>query len=162
MPKKMNIIVKESLTELRKLQLNQTNPTLIGRIQMLILAKNGTYNYQTDLANALQYSLRAVHDWVNWYKKDGLKGLLTYDRGGKPAAIQGAVYDQVKAKLEDPNNQITSYSELQSFVADLGVDIKYKALYKFVNQHFKAKLKVGRKSNIKKDEAAVAVFKNNT
>jgi len=41
------------------------------------------------------------------------------------------------------------------------VVIKYKAFYKFVNHHFDVELKVGRKKNIKKDAAAVAVFKNN-
>lgn len=62
--------------------------------------------------------------------------------------------------MKDPNNQISSYQELQQYQSGLGVDIKYKALYKFVREHFKARLKVGRRSNIKKDGAAVAVFKN--
>ena len=163
MPKKISIIVKESVRELRNLQLNQTNPSLLGRIQMLILLKSEQYIYQTDLAEALDYSLGAVHIWINKYKEKGLEGLLAFKRGGKrPAAINGEVYNKVKAQLENPNNQITSYAELQSYISALGVDIKYKALYKFVNEHFKARLKVGRKSNIKKDEAAVAVFKNDT
>jgi len=36
--------------------------------------------------------------------------------------------------------------------------MKYKALYKFVNYHFDVKFKVVRKSNVKKDEAAVVVL----
>jgi len=39
--------------------------------------------------------------------------------------------------------------------------MNYKDNYKFVNHHINVKLKVGRTANIKKDEAAVVVFKNN-
>jgi len=48
-----------------------------------------------------------------------------------------------------------------AFVNQLGVEMNHKANYKFVNHHFNIKLKAGRTANIKKDEAAVVVFKNN-
>lgn len=163
MPKQLKIEVKESLSELYALQKSQSSRTLINRIQMLILLKKGDFKYHTELEDALPFKVRTIKDWIKNYKTGGLPTLLVDDRGGnRQAAIVGDVYDEVQSLLQNSNNQITSYVELQAFIADLGVDIKYKALHKFVNQHFNTRLKVGRKSNIKKDEAAVAVFKNDT
>lgn len=161
MPKQLDLPVKESLKELREIQLQQKNNSLINRIQMLILIKQGTCRYQTELREALPYGLRSIVDWIKLYREGGLDNLLNYNRGGnRSAAIQGDIYQDVKALLNDPNNGITSYIELQEYLAEKGVVIKYKALYKFVKHHFNPKLKVGRKSNVKKDETAVAVFKN--
>lgn len=163
MPKQLQIEIRESLSYLYALQKAQSNRTLINRIQMLILLKKGNFKYQTELEDALPFNVRSIKDWIKKYKTGGITDLLSDGRGGnRSAAIDGEAYDKLQAHLQNPNNQTTSYTQLQSFVADMGIDIKYKALYKFVNQHFKTKLKVGRKSNIKKDEAAVAVFKNDT
>lgn len=162
MPKQLEIEVKESLNYLYRLQKQHANRTLFNRIQMLILLKTKKIKYITELSDGLPYSLRSIKGWVKTYKAKGLEALLADGRGAnRPAAICGQAYTKLKELLENPNNQITSYGELLAFVQQLGVVIKYKAFYKFVNHHFDVKLKVGRKSNIKKDAAAVAVFKNN-
>lgn len=161
MPKQLEIEVVESLVELYSLQNKQPNRSLINRVQMLILLKKGNIKYHTELEESLPFNIRTIKDWMKMYRQGGLSQLLSFNQGGnRSAAIQGEVYDKLGAVLKDPNNQICSYQELQQYVAGLGVEIKYKALYKFVREHFKVKLKVGRKSNIKKDDAAVAVFKN--
>lgn len=163
MPKQLEITVEQSLKELYQLQNEKRNRTLTNRIQMLILLKTKDFKYITELADALPFSLTCIKGWIKTYKAAGLKALLSDDRGdNRQAAISGEVYNKLQALLNNPNNGITSYGELLAFVEQLGVAIKYKALHKFVNHHFDVKLKVGRKSNIKKDEAAVAVFKNNS
>jgi len=163
MPKKLDLEVKESREELLELQAKQTNSSLINRIQMLLLIKQGSFSYQTELSNALPYNLRAIVSWLKLYREGGIDALLTYERGGnRRAALSGKVYEQVKELLNDPKSAITSYIELHEFVKGQGVDIKYKALYKFIREHFNPRFKVGRKSNVKKKETAVAVFKNAT
>ena len=130
---------------------------------MLILLKTNSFKYITELTACLPFSLTCIKRWVKTYKTGGLQALLCDDRGdNRQAAISGEVYTKLETLLNDPNNGITAYGDLLAFVKQLEVEMKYKALYKFVNHHFDVKLKVGRKSNVKKDEAAVAVFKNNS
>ena len=130
---------------------------------MLILLKTKKIKYITELSDGIPCSLRSIKGWVKTYKAKGLEALLADGRGAnKPAAIYGQVYTKLGELLNDPNNQITSYGELLAFVNQLGVEMKYKAFYKFVNHHFDVKLKVGKTANVKKDKAAVVVFKNNS
>lgn len=42
---------------------------------------------------------------------------------------------------------------------ELGIDKEYHAINKYLKRNFGTKLKVGRKSHVKKDDAAIAVFK---
>ena len=63
-------------------------------------------------------------------------------------------------KLNDPKNGIRGYSELLEWVKEeLGKDMKYITLVKYTEFHFGSKIKVARKSHVKKDEEAVASFK---
>ena len=48
---------------------------------------------------------------------------------------------------------------LQWVNKELGKPIKYKALYAYVKRHFGTKIKVARKSHIKKDPKAVDLLK---
>ncbi len=161
MPKKIELEIKEDLNYLLDERRRASNDIISSRIQMLILIKQGTYCYLTEVSKALSRHIRTVHNWVTMYRDKGIEGLLGFERGGnRKAVIQGDMYEELKLMLADPTNQITSYVELHQWLKDKGVEIKYKAMYKFVRAHFKTKLKVGRKSNIKKDKRAVALFKN--
>ncbi len=63
-------------------------------------------------------------------------------------------------KLKDPKNGIRGYTELLEWVRkELFKDMKYITLVKYTQRHFGSKIKVARKSHVKKDEEAVAAFK---
>ncbi|MDQ3844805.1 MAG: hypothetical protein M3342_12440 [Bacteroidota bacterium] len=62
--------------------------------------------------------------------------------------------------MSSPAEGFTSYKQVQQWLTDtFGIEMKYQALYQFVQRNFKVKLKVARKSPIHKAPAAEAVFK---
>ena len=98
------------------------------------------------------------------YREKGLAGGLQIDPGGnkREPAIRGSVLEALKAKLSDPLNYFTSYKQIQQwFEKEHGISLKYEYVHKFVHRHLGAKLKVVRKSNIKKDPAKEEKFKKN-
>ncbi|MBK8444601.1 MAG: winged helix-turn-helix domain-containing protein [Sphingobacteriales bacterium] len=53
-----------------------------------------------------------------------------------------------------------SYKEAQQWLkSELGIEKQYNTVRMYLKRNFGTKLKVGRKSHIKKDEAAVDTFK---
>ncbi len=69
-------------------------------------------------------------------------------------------HQKMAMKLNDPKNGIRGYKELLEWVnKELSKDMKYITLVKYTERHFGSKIKVARKSHIKKDEEAVTTFK---
>jgi hypothetical protein len=57
-------------------------------------------------------------------------------------------------------NEISGYTKLLEWVqSELNKEMKYITLLKYVQRKFKTKIKVARKSHIKKDKKAVDTFK---
>ena len=66
----------------------------------------------------------------------------------------------LKEQLHKPDNGMVGFTELLAwFNSRCGTDINYKTFHGFVVRKFKAKIKVARKSHLKKDEEAVFAFK---
>ena len=67
---------------------------------------------------------------------------------------------QIQERLSDPKNAFTSYKQAVEWInTTFGMAKSYPAINNMLKQRFGTKLKVGRKSHVKKDEAAGAVFK---
>ena len=80
--------------------------------------------------------------------------------GYKPSKITYEQEQALKEKLNDPHNGIVGFIELLDwFDKTFQTNINYKTFHGFVVRKFKAKIKVARKSHIKKDEQAVEAFK---
>ena len=63
-------------------------------------------------------------------------------------------------KLGDESNGIVGFNELLDwFDKKFKTEINYKTFHGFVVRKFKAKIKVARKSHIKKDPEAIEAFK---
>ena len=71
MPKKLTIVVKESIKELKGLQKQQ--PYNYNRLQMLILIKENVIVSKDGLATALSVSNKSVHVWRTRYNEGGLE-----------------------------------------------------------------------------------------
>lgn len=158
-----HIIVKESITELRVLQ--RKNGELIGkRLQMLIEIKRHqkTGISKRDLSEITGINHNSIVKWRNQYNKDGIQVLLQHGRVGgfKKSVVTKEEHQRIEQILHDPNNGIRGYSELLEWVrTELFKDMKYITLLKYAQRHFGSKIKVARKSHVKKDEAAVSLFK---
>ena len=161
MGKALVVEVKESAAELKQLY-KQLSPTKQKRIQLLLLIKKGKHQSKDSLALALGVSGQSVHTWRTNYKKGGLPLLLEDQRGGfKQATIPPIVQEQLDKRLSSPSDGFTSYKQVQQWLKDsFGIGIKYSALYQFLKRNFAVKLKVARKSHVRKDPAGEAVFKN--
>lgn len=163
MAKPLEIKVKESIRELKSLQRNHGE--LIGkRLRMLIEIKKHerTGISKRDLSDITGINHNSIVKWRKMYKEQGISPLLKHGRVGgfKPSIVSKQEHKAIEKKLHNANNGIRGYNELVEWVKEeLNKDIKYITLLKYCQRHFGSKIKVARKSHIKKDELAVEAFK---
>lgn len=161
MPKKIQITVKEELSELKSLLRNSKSDRQRGRLKCLILLKQGKFCYQSKLASKLGFTEKTVRDWLKSYSTNGLNDFIAIKVGGNNTRhLSDECITYIADKLLDSNTTVTSYIELQALIEqELGEQVNYGALYAHCRRKHKSKLKVSRKSHYKKDPAAEAVFK---
>lgn len=130
------------------------------RVRMLSLIASGTTAVGA-LCAKLGVSAPALKEWKSKYRAGGIEALLTEGRGGdKRSGITAVQKQRIADNLSNPKDPFRSYGEAQAWLkTDMGIEKEYHALNKYLKRNFGTKLKVGRKSHVKKDEAAVAVFK---
>jgi transposase len=158
MAKALNVIVKESVKELKSIQ--KLKPSYYSRIQMLLLIKEGKFVTKDALSEALQVSTQSVHIWRTKYNSGGIDRLLEDKRGGKPAQITAAIHQRLSTRLNSSKEGFKSFIEIQQWLQEnFGIEMKYQALNKYIKRKFGARPKVARKSHINKDENAAALFK---
>ena len=156
------IIVKEKLTELKAL-LKKASPLIGPRLRMLIEIKKNdkTGISKRDIAKLVGVDPNSVQTWRTLYVKGGLKALQKHNKKGfKPSVFTQDEHLAIEKKLKDPTNGLRGYTELLTWVEhEFKKQIKYNTLLKYSIKNFGSKIKVARKSHIKKDEQAVSTFK---
>ena len=94
------------------------------------------------------------------YRTDGLEGLLSksnYHR--EPSSITKEIHEGLASRLNDPHTPFAGYWDAQRWVKEqYGVDIGYSCLYKHMTTKLGSKMKVPRRSNVKKDKEAEKAF----
>ena len=157
----LKIIVKETLLELKKM-LKSSPPHQTPKIKMLILIKESEIDLtKNELAVQIGVNHNSAQSWRKEYQSGGIKALLSDGRiGFKPSVISEEAHEQIRIKLHNPEGAFTSFKDLQQWVdANFAKGINYNSLRHYVKRHFGAKLKVARKSHVKKDKEAVQLFK---
>jgi coenzyme F420-reducing hydrogenase alpha subunit len=92
----------------------------------------------------------------------GIQALLVHGRVGgfKKSVVSQEEHKMIEKKLKDPKNVIRGYVELLDWVKkELSKEMKYITLVKYAERHFGSKIKVARKSHVKKDDLQVESFK---
>ncbi len=159
----LQITVKESLIELK--DLTRKNGELIGkRLLMLIEIKKHelTGISKRDLAQITGINHNSIIKWRRVYNISGIEPLLKHGRVGgfKKSVISKEQHGKIEKKLNNPKNGIRGYTELLNWVnTELSLDIKYITLLKYAKRHFGSKIKVARKSHVKKDDLLVETLK---
>ena len=157
------ITVKQTVAELRKLQ--RTCGELISkRLLMLIEIKKHekTGISKRELSRITGINHNSIVKWRKLYTVSGIEPLLKHGRVGgfKKSVVSKEEHNKIAMKLNDPKNGIRGYTELLEWVnKELSKDMKYITLVKYAERHFGSKIKVARKSHVKKDQEAVATFK---
>lgn len=163
MAKPLTITIKESIKELRSFQ-RQHGELIAKRMQVLLEIKKHekTGISKRELSAITGINHNSIVKWRNMYLQNGITILLKHGRTGgfKPSVVSASEHEQIKKKLHDPKNGIRGYRELLDWVnAELNKDMKYITLLKYTERHFGTKIKIARKSHVKKDEWAVSTFK---
>lgn len=162
MSKALIVIVKESNQELRLL-LKKSIPLLQARIKFLLELKrhSGKEVSKRALMEATGLCSYSVHKWRKLYHTGGIALLQQHNKKGfKPRKITVEQHIELEKKLNDPENGLRGYKELQQWVKEaLKNDIMYNTLLKYCVKHFGSKVKVARKYHAKKDESKVEDFK---
>ena len=162
MSKPKSLIVSESIKVLSGLR-KDSSPTQNKRLSMLIEIRREKDIAITkrDLAKRIGVDPNSITAWKKLYEQAGINALMADGRiGFKPSLVTAEAHKKIEQKLKDPKNGIRGYVELQDWVkSELGMDLKYITLLKYTKKHFGSKIKVARKSHVKKDAEAVTTFK---
>ena len=155
-------IIKESDNQIKKL-MKSSNAMIAKRLHALLIFKRNEESGISKrlVADEIGINHNSVQTWRTLYIKGGIKMLMSHSNiGYKPSKITYEQEQALKEKLNDPHNGIVGFIELLDwFDKTFQTNINYKTFHGFVVRKFKAKIKVARKSHIKKDEQAVEAFK---
>lgn len=154
------ITVSETPEDLKR-RLRNAPAAMRPRIKMLLAIAGGISSADTlALASKANASDQAIRTWKKIYLAGGIDALLNEGRGGSQGVIDEAGKQKIAARLADMNNCFTSFTEAQAWINEqLGLQMNYHAVNKYLKRNFNVRLKVGRKSHTKKEETATADYK---
>lgn len=160
MGKVLNTPILESIDYLNSQKSKVDNYKSSKKLDCLILLKSGDYTDLKDLSDDLGISLSTVRRWLNKYRSQGLNVYLEkYRRKRTSSIITSEIHDGLKSRLEDPLDSFKGFWDAQQWVKDTyGVEVNYKTLWSYITDKLGGRIKVPRKSNIKKDKEAEAEF----
>jgi transposase len=113
------------------------------------------------VADSVGVNHNSVQKWRRLYTTGGIELLMScMKRDGRPAHFSKEEHSKIEAKLNNPKNGLRGYVELHQWVEkEFEKEILYNTLMKYAVREFGSKIKVARKSHVKKDKKAVEVFK---
>lgn len=153
--------IQENSEELLHLMNTMPDRERRNRVHAVFLAKMGYCSTRTEIAATLSVHKQTVERWFKQYTKDGLQSLITSHRNtcGKKPRIQGEALSQLKEQLDKPEG-FKGYDRIRIWLKEeLGLDVPYKTVHQTVYYKLKAKPKVPRKSNVRKDPEQEEAFK---
>lgn len=155
-----NLVITESILELKELQKSQLNIKSEKRILCLILIKQKKFKTQSELADYLGVCRQTLVGWLTKYRKSGVSSIVIKPtRNKKSKIITAEIHQGLEKKLADFNNPLRGYWDVVDWVLEqYDVEVKYHWLRQYLIKHFKTKLKSPRKSHYKKDQESVDSF----
>jgi len=154
--------IKESESTIKKL-IKSSNAMIGKRLHALLIFKRheSTGIAKREAADAIGVNHNSVQTWRTMYINGGIEALMSHANiGYKPSKINPRQEKALKKKLSDPANGMVGFTELlEWFNTTFKTEINYKTFHGYVVRKFEAKVKVARKSHVKKDPAAGEAFK---
>jgi transposase len=158
------IPVKETLRELRSL-LKKSPAFYQLRLRMLIAMKQAGEKgiSKQELMERTGACSQSIQNWRTAYREGGMEALLSNGRRGKcgrPSVFTKEEHQKLERKLKDPKNGLAGYVELKEWIAEeFSKEVRYNTVLRYAVRHFGTKVKVARKSHVRKDEKAAEDFK---
>ena len=134
-------------------------PWKLQRLQGLRLALEGQDGYRR-IAQIVRRTAATLNKWINWYRGGGIEGLLSRpvgSEGGRTPRFTPGEWERFRAELA--KGTWRTARDAQRWLREaLGLKISRKEVYRHLGK-LGARLKVGRRSHVKKDPAATEAFK---
>jgi len=164
MPKKAELAIKETESELIGLKGSQSSLGLQKRVLALMRIKQNKDQTRMELANYLGIHIRTLERWVRIYQEKGIQELLSIKpRRVGSKIITAQIHEGLSNRVHDPHNSFLGYWDAQRWIkTEYGVDVKYQRVREYLIKHFGTSLKSTRKSHTNKDEQAIGLFKKPT
>ena len=154
--------IQENISELKDMLRTKKRTRQRQRLQMLYLLKSGQADTRMKAAEILAVNRATIGRWLETYEKDGVSGLLSIKtKPNRKLSIPPCILHVLKHELEKPEG-FDSYGAIRIWLKrKFTLSIPYKTVHSIVRYRLKAKLKVGRKSHVKKNQKKVDEFRNN-
>ena len=155
------IEIQESASELLKLMQQEKRPWVQARLQALYLYKSG--QEYGPISQQLGYERHTVGKWLRLYDQKGLAACQALEMGKKSGSlISGQALAELQEKLTSTTDYFTSYKQIQQWLQEThGIKLSYAHVHRYVRYYLQAKLKVVRKSKLKKDAVKEEKYKKN-
>jgi transposase len=144
-------LIDETPAELKRLLTAETDVQKHQRLQALYLLQTQQARTRRQVAHLLGVSRNTVGRWLAAYESGGVPRMLTIAKApGKVPSVPQAVQGALRQRLAQPEG-FASYKAIWQWLQhDYGLSIAYKTVHRLVRYQLRAKLKVPRKSHIKK------------
>jgi len=154
--------IRESVFELMQLLRTEKETRREERLRMLYFFKTGQAETRKSAAQMLLVHRTTISRWLDAYERGGLGRLLHIKtKPNHPLSLPLHVLHTLKRKLRNRRG-FDSYKSIQRWLKKrYSICIPYSTLHGIIRYGLKAKLKVGRKSHVKKNEKEGVAFKEN-
>lgn len=143
--------IHETPEQLKALLTAERDARKHQRLQALYLLQTQQAHTRRQLARLLEVHRETVGRWLATYAAGGLVQMLAIAKApGKVPLLSPAMQQALRDRLSQPHG-FASYKAIWQWLQhEYGLSIAYKTVHKFVRYTLRAKLKVPRKSHIKK------------
>lgn len=154
--------IRESEFELKHLLRTEKEIRREERLRMLYFFKTGQAKTRESAADMLLVHRTTVSSWLDAYERGGLGRLLHMKtKPNHKSSLPPHVLHTLRRKLRRRRG-FSSYKSIQRWLEKrYSLCIPYSTVHGIVRYGLKAKLKVGRKSHVKKNEKEGIAFKKN-
>jgi transposase len=155
------IEIQESARELLAFMRAEKRPLVQARLQALYLYQSGQ-DYAT-ISQQVGYERHTVGRWLSLYSQQGLAACQQLEMGKKTGSrINGPALTELQEKLNQATDYFISYKQIHQWLQEKHhIALSYEHVHRFVRYYLGAKLKVVRKSNLKKDAGYEDKYKKN-
>ena len=157
---KLKLEIVESVETLSRLLKKERNPQKKERIQALYWIKTNLAETIGHLSALSGKHRTTVSRWLSSYRTGGISKMLEiYKSSGRKAEIPLEIQPTLINELNKKEG-FSSYKEIPTWLYTVhDLNVTYKVVHDTVRYRLKAKLKVPRRTNVKKDVEAEAEFK---
>jgi transposase len=143
--------IQETPEALKRLLTAERDAQRQQRLQALYLLQTQQARTRLHVARLLGVSRNTVGRWLAAYKTGGVPQMLTIAKApGKVPLLSEAMREALCRRLAEPGGFASYHAIWQWLRQEYGVPIAYKTVHRVVRYTLRAKLKVPRKSHIKK------------